>query len=108
MTKTKLSVLGFVLGSIFLISLLAFDKIIGGNATNGYCENNLYFVKDAKGMATEVSKMVFYGNYIYTIVSLVFIFLGIVSLCYLFYKVAIFLMNKKWSEFDIFEEGSDK
>ncbi len=108
MTKTKLSILGFISGSIFLISLLVFDKVIGGNATNGYHESNLYFVKDAKEMATEVSKMVFYGNYIFTIISLVFIFLGIVSLCYLFYKVAIFFMNKKWSEFDIFEEGSDK
>ena len=62
-----------VLGVVLLVGSGLFDHIIGGNAVRGYHKEEVYMVYDKGDKAyTQVSKPVWYVNYIYTCVAIVF------------------------------------
>ena len=62
--SNKLFLINIFLAIFFLLGLFFFDKLIGGNATNGKIENNIYYVKDALGNFNIVSKLLFILNYV--------------------------------------------
>ena len=62
-----------VLGIVFLGISMQFDHIIGGNAVRGYHKEDVYMVYDKEDKAyTQVSKPVWYANYVCTCVTMVF------------------------------------
>ena len=84
--SNKLFLINIFLAIFFLLCLFFFDKLIGGNATNGKIENNIYYVKNALGNFNIVSKLLFILNYVYTCLTVLFIIAGIVSIVILQYK----------------------
>lgn len=84
--SNKIFMVNIFLTFIFLIGLHFFDKSIGGNATNGKIENEIFYVKDILGNFNEVTKFIYYVNYIYTCITVVFIVAGIISISILQYK----------------------
>ncbi|WP_428769439.1 hypothetical protein V1L52_10450 [Treponema sp. HNW] len=62
-----------VLGVVLLVGSGLFDHIIGGNAVKGYHKEEVYMVYDKKAeLHNQVSKYVWYINYAYTVVAIVF------------------------------------
>ena len=62
-----------VLGVVFLGISMQFDHIIGGNAVRGYHKEEVYMVYDKKSETlNRVSKYIWYMNYVYTCVAIVF------------------------------------
>lgn len=62
-----------VLGIIFLGISMHFDHIIGGNAVRGYHRGEVYMVYNKKQEEyTQVSKPVWYANYVCTCITMVF------------------------------------
>lgn len=62
-----------VLGVVSLGISMQFDHIIGGNAVRGYHKEDVYMVYDKEDKAyTQVSKPVWYANYVCTCVTMVF------------------------------------
>lgn len=62
-----------VLGIVLLVGSGFFDHIIGGNAVRGYHKEEVYMVYDKEDKAyTQVSKPVWYANYVCTCVTMVF------------------------------------
>lgn len=47
--SNKAFLLNIFFAIILLVGLFFFDRLIGGNATNGKIENNIYYVKDSLG-----------------------------------------------------------
>jgi len=84
--SNKVFLMNIFLTIIFLIGLYFFDKIIGGNATNGKIENNIYYVKDVLGNFSKVSKFVYILNYAYTCLTVLLIITGTISIAILQYR----------------------
>jgi len=84
--SNKVFLMNIFLTMILLIGLYFFDKIIGGNATNGKIENNIYYVKDALGNFSKVSKFVYVLNYAYTCLTVLLIITGTISIAILQYR----------------------
>lgn len=84
--SNKVFVINIIITIMFLVGLYFFDKNIGGNATNGKIENNIYYVKDGLGNYAEVSRFVYYINYIYTFVTVLLIVTASVSIIILQYR----------------------
>ena len=62
-----------VLGVVFLDISMHFDHIIGGNAVRGYHKEEVYMVYDKGDKTyTQVSKLVWYANYVCTCITMVF------------------------------------
>lgn len=62
-----------VLGIVLLVGAGLFDHIIGGNAVRGYHKEDVYMVYDKKSETlNRVSKYIWYMNYVYTCVAIVF------------------------------------
>ncbi len=79
-------VLALIIGLAIICSVISktFDSKIGGNATNGYSEFNNYYVKNEEGCLTEVSKVVWYFNYVFSLVTAVLLVAASFSLFALF------------------------
>ena len=88
--SNKVFLITVFLTILLLVGLYFFDKLIGGNATNGKIENNICYVQDSCGNLSEVSKTVFVLNYSYTCLTTLFIILGTISLSVLQYKFVNF------------------
>jgi len=93
--SNKIFLINIFLAIIFLLVLFFFDKLIGGNATNGKVENNIYYVKDALGNFNIVSKSVYILNYVYTCLTVLFIIVGTVSIVILQYKFVNYCKHNK-------------
>ena len=62
-----------VLGIVLLVGSGFFNHIIGGNAVRGYHKEEVYMVYDKKAeILNRVSKYIWYMNYVYTCVAIVF------------------------------------
>lgn len=93
--SNKVFLINIFLAIIFLLVLFFFDKLIGGNATNGKVENNIYYVKDALGNFNKVSKFVYILNYVYTCLTVLFIIVGTVSIAILQYRFVNYCKHNK-------------
>lgn len=93
--SNKVFLINIFLAIILLLGLYFFDKIIGGNATNGKIENDIYYVKDSLGKFNTVSKFVYVLNYAYTCLTVLFILAGIVSIAILQFKFVNYCRHNK-------------
>ena len=93
--SNKLFLLNIFLSVIFLFGLYFFDKIIGGNATNGKIENSIFYVQDSLGNFNEVSKCLYIVNYFYTCITVLHILSGAVSFPILQYRFLNFCKERK-------------
>ena len=93
--SNKVFLMNIFLTIFFLIGLYFFDKIIGGNATNGKIENNIYYVKDVLGDFSKVSKFVYILNYAYICLTILLIITGTISIAILQYKFVNYCRHSK-------------
>ena len=93
--SNKVLLINIFLAIFFLSGLYVFDKLIGGNATNGKIENNIYYVKDSLGKLNIVSKFIYILNYAYTCLTVLFILAGIVSIVILQYQFVNYCKRSK-------------
>lgn len=93
--SNKLFLINILLTVTFLIGLYIFDNTIRGNATNGKIENSIYYVKDSLGTLTEVSKFVYFTNYVYTCFTVFLIITGVISLAILQYRFVNYCKRNK-------------
>lgn len=69
----NLAAVCIVAGIVLLVGSGLFDHIIGGNAVRGYHKEEVYMVYDKKmEILNQVSKYIWYMNYAYTCVAIVF------------------------------------
>ena len=87
-------VLALIIGLAIICSVISktFDSKIGGNATNGYSEFNNYYVKNEEGCLTEVSKVVWYFNYVFSLVAASF---SLFALFIIYVIIPIYNLNYK-------------
>ena len=79
----RLALFCIIFGTVLFIGSVVFDHIIGGNADSGDHKEGLYMVYNKKQAEyTQVSKSVWYANYVYTQIEAFFIYLGLVSVGY--------------------------
>lgn len=84
--SNKIFTINIFLTIAFLIGLHFFDKNIGGNATNGKIENDIYYVKDALGNFNAVSRFLYSVNYVYTCLTVLLIVISAISIAILQYR----------------------
>ncbi|WP_428769445.1 hypothetical protein V1L52_10465 [Treponema sp. HNW] len=76
-----------VLGVVLFGISMRFDHIIGGNAVRGYREDGVYMVHDkSKNVFMQVSKPVWYINYVYTCITMMSVGTAAFFCIYLNYK----------------------
>ena len=69
----RLALFCIIFGTVLFIGSVVFDHIIGGNAVRGYHKEEVYMVYDKGDKTyTQVSKLVWYANYVCTCVTMVF------------------------------------
>lgn len=81
----RLALFCIIFGTVLFIGSVVFDHIIGGNADSGDHKEGLYMVYNKKQEEyTQVSKSVWYANYVYTQIAMFFFFLGCISASYFY------------------------
>ena len=81
----RLALFCIIFGTVLFISLVIFNHIIGGNADGGYRKEGVYMVYNEKQEEyIQVSKSVWYANYVYTQIAVFFFFLGCISAGYFY------------------------
>ena len=81
MTKlSRICVVNILLMIFSIIFLAVFDYLIGGNATNGKIENDIFYLMNSSGKLKECSKIIFVSNYICSCITAFFIILGSISI----------------------------
>ena len=81
----QLALFCIIFGTVLFISLVIFNHIIGGNADGGYRKEGVYMVYNEKQEEyIQVSKSIWYANYVYTQLKTFFIYLGFVSIGYFY------------------------
>ena len=92
----KLALFCIVCGIIFFAGGIIFDRTIGGNADGGYRKEGVYMVYNEKQAEyIQVSKSVWYANYVYTQLKTFFIYLGFVSIGYFYTMYVSIPLAKK-------------
>ena len=66
--------------SLCVIILRVFDKKIGGNAINGYRSNGNYYVANSNKHKKAVSKPIWYGNCLFTVLTAMMIITACMSI----------------------------
>lgn len=95
----RLCLVIFCVAIILCITLWLSDYFIGGNATRGYVENGIYFVKNANEENIAVSPILWYSNYFLSMAATVIIIPGALSLFYLWIRyVCMYIWLKKWEQ----------
>lgn len=70
-----------------IIITMISDYYIGGNATNGKIENGIYYVKNSNGLYKEVSKFNYLFSYGISLLTVIFVVLGIISWIIIIIKI---------------------
>lgn len=92
----KLALFCIVCAVTLFVGGIIFNHMIGGNADSGYHKESLYMVYNKKQEEyTQVSKSIWYANYVYTQIEAFFIYLGLVSVGYFWTMYGFIPLAKK-------------
>lgn|GEM_PF-4622769 len=87
----KLALFCIVCGIVLFVGGIVFNRAIGGHADGGYRKEGVYMVYNEKQEEyIQVSKSVWYTNYVYTQLKTFFLYLGFVSIGY-FYTMYVYI-----------------